>query len=195
MVPTKDFAAPSAFFQESASLGDLCALYACPVYPEPRRRERSRGVSALDFSSSDLFPTLHLPLATRHSPLQLCFPLTSLEATLTKCPASVHSKRLTPRLSPLKCALPKNRGWVLRYVLTTFLHCVPYALLSRRGPVGVPLHSHGKFVLSLFSSYRYRALPLTTSGGTPIPLAPMSFSRDSPQGYLRLAGRPGLEPG
>jgi len=61
MVLARNLEAPSAFFQEFASLRDLCALRACPVYPEPRRRERSRGVSALDFSSSDLFPTLHLP--------------------------------------------------------------------------------------------------------------------------------------
>ena len=39
-------------------------------------------------------------------------PIISLESTLTRLPASVHSKRLTPNLSPLESALTRNRGWV-----------------------------------------------------------------------------------
>lgn len=36
-------------------------------------------------------------------------------------------------------------------------------------PVGVPLFSHGKRSLSLFSSYHYQTLSLATRGGTPHP--------------------------
>ena len=43
-------------------------------------------------------------------PVELCFRLTPLEATLTKHSASVHSKRLTARLSRLEYALTKKPG-------------------------------------------------------------------------------------
>jgi hypothetical protein len=39
----------------------------------------------------------------------LCFPVSPLEATLTKHSASVHSKRLTQTLSLLEATLTKNR--------------------------------------------------------------------------------------
>jgi hypothetical protein len=54
-----------------------------------------------------------------------------------------------------------------------------------RSAVGAPLFSHGNLVLSLFSSYRYQALPVTTRGGTPLPL---SGTRDStgPRAFFSL---------
>ena len=54
-----------------------------------------------------------------------------------------------------------------------------------RSAVGAPFFSHENLVLSLFSSYRYQALPVTTRGGTPLPL---SGTRDStwPRAFFSL---------
>src|SRR5579863_6350046 len=94
MVPAKNLEAPTTCAHIFQSLRNLCALGL------PRS---DRGVSALDFSPSKSF-LFSVFLA------ELCFPVSPLEATLTKPSASVHSKRLTGRLTPLECALTKNRG-------------------------------------------------------------------------------------
>jgi hypothetical protein len=55
----------------------------------------------------------------------LCFPVSPLEATLTKPSASVHSKRLTQRLNPLECALTKNgegRGIIVNQKHSIIVH-------------------------------------------------------------------------
>jgi hypothetical protein len=61
--------------------------------------------SALKSLMGSLLPLFAVPLEGA-----LCSSVTPLEATLTKHPASVHSKGLAPQLSRLEATLMKNIG-------------------------------------------------------------------------------------
>ena len=103
---------------------------------------------------------------------QLCLLVSPLEATLTRFPASVHSKRLTAKLNPLEATLTKKQGGPsLPRACSARGHYLPSSSRCRSCccPVGAPLFFNGKCHLSLFSLYRYPALSIQTRGGTPPP--------------------------
>jgi hypothetical protein len=58
----------------------------------------------------------------------LSVPLSLLDATLTRHPISVHSKRLTENLTPLDATLTKNRGREAHRPPQSFIRVLPYHL-------------------------------------------------------------------
>ena len=66
---------------------------------------------------------------------QLCFPVTPLEATLPRFSASVHSKGLTAKLSPLEATLTKKPGGPPS---PNYSFLLVYPERVRRGPLVYP---------------------------------------------------------
>jgi hypothetical protein len=98
---------------------------------------------------------------------QLCFLVNPLETTLPRFSASVHSKRLTPTLSPLECALTKNQG-ALPSPQFQFSSRLSRALFGEGPPAQFIASLLRCFVTSLFVSrwspvvFQWEMLPISS---------------------------------